>query len=80
MHTGIYYYKVQVAAYSCVEVIYHKQGQWNIALVEDGELCVIGIGITKMLLWCVDSWDSQPQVRMYTFIWTACAKNLRRQC
>ena len=54
--------QVQVAVYSCVEVLYQRQGQLNIALVEHGELCVTITGTTKMLLWFVDSWDSQPQV------------------
>ena len=54
--------QVQVAMYSYVVELYQKQGQLNIAVVEDGELCVIIVGTTKMLLWFVDSWDSQPQV------------------
>ena len=54
--------QVQVAVYSCVVGLYQRQGQLNIALVEDGELCVTVTGTTKMLLWFVDSWGSQPQV------------------
>ena len=40
---------------SYVEVLYQRQGQLNIAVVEDGELCVTITGTTKMLLWYVDS-------------------------
>ena len=54
--------QVQVAVCSCEVVLYQKQGRLNIALVEHGELCVITIGTTKMLLWFVDVWDSQLQV------------------
>ena len=44
-----------MAVCSCVEVLYQKQGQLNIASVEDGELCVTTVGTTKMPLWFVDS-------------------------
>ena len=56
--------QVQLVVYSCVVVLYQKQGQLNIALVGHGELCAIITGTTKMLLWFVDSWDSQPQVHI----------------
>ena len=46
--------QVQVAVCSCEEVLYQKQGQLNIALVENGELCVTAVGTTKMLLLFVD--------------------------
>ena len=54
--------QVQVAVCSCEEALYQKQEMLNIALVELGELSAILIGITKILLWFVDSWDSQLQV------------------
>jgi hypothetical protein len=58
-----------------VEVLYHKLVQWNTAVVEHGELCVITVGTTKMLLWFVDSWDSQPQVYICSYVLrTACTK------
>ena len=48
-----------MVVYSCVVGSYQRQGQLNTAVVELGKQFAITIGITRMLLLFVDSWDYQ---------------------
>ena len=44
-----------MVVYSCLEVLFQKLGQLCIATVGNGRQSATIVGITKMLLWFVDS-------------------------
>ena len=58
--------QVQVAVCGCKVVLYQRQEQWNIALVELGKQSVTMTGMSKILVWFVDRGDYQPLVIVFT--------------
>ena len=41
------------------------KAEWRSVYVTCGELCVMTPGEALMLLWCVDSWDTQQKVPLF---------------
>ena len=54
-----------MVVFSCVVELYRRQELLNFAVVVFGELSVTLTGTTKMHLWCVESWDCQPLVKIF---------------
>ena len=42
--------------------------EWRYAMEDCGEPCVVNIGISQMLKWCVDSLDMKEKVTLSLYV------------